>query len=150
VARLIQRRHPDLAVGRLLLMVDAVILLCAVVVYRNLESALFALVGIFTRSQVLDSIMCGLDLGKVLMVVSERHEEMATGINTHLHRGCTVLDGRGSFTGRPRPVLMCVVRKSQYYELKKLVNTIDPKAFIIAMEANEIIGEGFKSFSSHA
>jgi len=149
VARLIQRRLPDLAVSRLLMMLDAAVLVSAVVVYHNLESALFALVGIFTRTQVMDSISYGLDMGKVMMIVSAKPEEVATEINSRLHRGCTLLQGKGTYTMQDRPVLLCVVRKSQYYELKKLIHFLDPESFIIAMEANEILGEGFKAFTDN-
>lgn len=147
IARLIQKKRPDIAVGRLLLILDVVVLASAAMVYRNIESALFALVGIYARTQILDSILCGLDMGKVLLVVSDKHDEMAREINSHLGRGCTMLDAKGTYTMQSRPMLMCVVRKSQYYDLKKMVNALDPDAFIIAVEANEIIGKGFKHFA---
>jgi len=147
IARLIQKKYPGIAVGRLLLILDAVVLASAAIVYRNFESALFALVGIYARTQILDSILCGLDMGKVLLVVSNKHDEMAREINSHLGRGCTMLDAKGAYTMQSRPMLMCVVRKSQYYDLKKMVSTLDPDAFIIAVEANEIIGKGFKHFA---
>jgi len=147
IARLIQKKRPDMAVGRLLLILDAVVLLMAAVIYRNIESALFALVGIFTRTQVLDSILFGLDMGKVLMIVTEKPREMAVAINARIGRGCTLLDGRGSYTMQDRPVLLCVVRKNQYYDLKRLCGAVDPDAFVIAMQADEIIGKGFKEIA---
>lgn len=144
IARIIQKKFPDLAVGRLLLILDAFVLVAAALVYRNIESALFAMVGIFTRTRVLDSILYGLDTGKVMMIVSARYEELARAINAKIRRGCTLLDAKGTYTMQERPMLFCVVRKSQYYELKRLINSVDPEAFTIAMEANEIIGKGFK------
>ncbi|MDR2908855.1 MAG: YitT family protein [Oscillospiraceae bacterium] len=146
VARLIQRGLPNLPVGRILLGVDALVLISAALVFRNVESALFALITIFVSTRVVDSILYGLDMGKVLMIVTneESAENISAKIFAELDRGCTVLEARGSFTRADKPVLLCAVRASQVYEVKQIAYQIDPGAFIMAMEANEVIGEGFK------
>lgn len=144
VVRLIQRKKPNLPVGKLLLAVDGFVLLAAALVYKSIENALFALISIFTATRLIDSILYGLDTGKVLLIVSQKHEETATYITARLERGCTFLEGKGAYTHQNRPVILCAVRKNQVYEVKRLVYEIDPTAFIMAMEANEIIGNGFK------
>ena len=144
VARLIQRVMPTVSVGKLLLAVDGCVLLAAALVYKNIENALYALVSIFAATRLIDSILYGLDMGKVLMIVTQRHQETADRISERIGRGCTFLEGKGAYTGQGRPVLLCAVRKSQVYEVKKVVFDTDPAAFIMAVEANEIIGTGFK------
>lgn len=145
VARLIQKRFPYVPVGRLMLALNGCVLLAAAVVYRNVENALFAMITIFTTSKLVDSVLYGLDMGKVLMIVTQEEDRVAEGINSELGRGCTLLEGKGAYTRQSRPVLLCAVRKSQVYEVKKLVFSIDPDAFIMAMEAGEIVGKGFKA-----
>lgn len=147
VVRLIQLKLPYLSVGRIMLVVDGCVLLCAALVYRSVETALYAMITIFASSRVMDGIMYGLDMGRLILVVSERYEEIAREVNTGIRRGCTLLEGRGTYTRASRPVLMCAVRKQQFYELKRLVYRIDPTAFMIAVEAGEIVGEGFKDFA---
>ena len=147
IARLLQLKLPYLPVGRLLLMVDACVLIGAAIVYKNIESALYAMIAIFTGTRLVDSILYGLDTGKVLLIISEKHGSISKIIETQLHRGCTLLQGSGTYTGQERPVLMCAVRKQQFYELKTLVHGIDPTAFIMVLEANEVLGQGFKDFT---
>ena len=144
-SRLIQLKFPGLSIGRLMLIVDGFILLIAAVVYRNVENALYGLITIFTTTRMIDSILYGLDTGKVMMVVSRQPEEIASAIITQLNRGCTFLQARGSYTKEDRPVLLCAVRKGEFHNLKRLVYSIDPGAFLLALEANEILGEGFKT-----
>lgn len=144
VARLIQMKLPHVSVGKLLLAVDGCVLLAAALVYKNVENALFALISIFASSRLVDSIVYGLDMGNVMMIVSEQHDQISAKIIEQLNRSATLLEGIGTYTGQRRPVLMCAIRKSQMFEVKQIVFDIDPKAFIMAMEANEIFGEGFK------
>ncbi len=147
VVRLAQKRAPGISIGKLMLIFDGCVLICAAIVYRNLDSALYALICIFASSRMVDGILYGLDVGKVLMIISERHAELPALIHQHLGRGCTILEGRGSFTEIDRPVLLSAVRKSQYYELKRIIHQLDPHAFMVVLEAGEILGEGFKSIS---
>ncbi len=145
LARLMQKRLPGVSVGRLLLVLNGCILLLAAAVYQNIENALYAMISIFASSRLLDSALYGMDMGKVLMIITEHHEEAAREINKQMGRGCTLLEGKGTYTQQNRPVLLCVVRRSQVFEVKSIVFDLDPGAFIVAMEANEIIGNGFKA-----
>ncbi len=89
-------------------------------------------------------MLYGLDSGKVMMIMTARSEDLSKAVIDRLGRGCTILDGKGGFTGRGQPVVVCAVRKSQYFELKRIVREIDDSAFMLALDAGEIIGEGFK------
>jgi uncharacterized membrane-anchored protein YitT (DUF2179 family) len=61
-----------------------------------------------------------------------------------LERGVTYLEGRGAYTGSSRPVLYCVVNRSEVATLKSIVNEIDPEAFMVIGVAHEALGEGFR------
>jgi uncharacterized membrane-anchored protein YitT (DUF2179 family) len=63
-----------------------------------------------------------------------------------LERGVTVLAGHGAYTGEDRPVLYCVVTRSEIQSLKRIVHEADPEAFMVIGAAHEALGEGFKSF----
>lgn len=144
VARLLQLKFPYLPIGRAMLFVDVVVLAASSLVYRQLESALYGLIAIFACSRVLDSLLYGLDVGKMVLVISEKSEEISKLIISDLDRGATLLAGRGAYSGQDRFVVLSAVRKNQFYRLKRLVHEADPKAFVIVAEAGEIMGEGFK------
>lgn len=144
VSRLIQLKFPAMQVGKLMMLVNACVLLTAAVVYGNIESSLLGLVSIFAASTVIDHLLYGRDTGKLMMIMTKKPDEVSAVIINELNRGCTLLDGKGAFSKGEQPVLLCVVRKSQYLDLKRIVDRIDTAAFMISMEAGEIIGEGFK------
>lgn len=60
--------------------------------------------------------------------------------------GVTLLEGRGGYTAAERPVLLCVVARSEESYLKELIERVDPRAFVVITEATDVLGEGFRDF----
>lgn len=144
-ARLLQLKYPHIPIGRAMMLVDCVVLGASFLVFGTLEAALYGLIAIFTCSRVLDSLLYGMDVGKMALVVSDKSEEISRQIIDQLDRGATLLAGKGAYSGQERYVVMSAVRKNEFHKLKKLVCEIDPSAFIIVAEVGEIMGEGFRS-----
>ena len=144
IARLLERRLHHIPIGRLILLVDAVVVAASALVYRNLESALFAMVLIFVSTSLMDMLIYGGDAGKMLLVMSRQEQTIADAIMAEMHRGVTMLNATGAYTGGQRRVLLCAVRRSEMYQLRTLVERIDPDAFMIVVSTDEVLGEGFK------
>jgi len=144
VSRLVRLRWPHLQMGRVLMLADLAVILLAALVFRQLETALYGIIVVYTTGRTVDAILYGMDQGRMVLIVTNCEKEISRSILTELSRGVTVLDGRGAFSDQPRPVLLCAVRKTQFYALKRIVRTIDPSAFLIVTEAGEIVGQGFK------
>lgn len=147
-SRLLQLKFPAMSVGKLILCVDAFVLVTAAFVYQNIENALYGLISIFASTSLIDSLLYGLDTGRFMMIMTMRPDELSKAVIERLNRSCTLLEGKGSFTKREQPVVMCVVRKAQYFELKRIVHDIDPSAFMVALEASEVVGQGFKDIEA--
>ena len=145
VARLLERKMPHIPVGRFILMVDAVVIAGAAAVFRDVTSAMYAVILTFVSSTVIDALVYGGHAGKLALVMSRKNDEIAAAILQRMNRGCTLLDSHGAYSGEQRPVLMCAVRRSQMYALRRLVVEIDPQAFIIVTSTAEVFGHGFRS-----
>lgn len=144
VVRVIQQHFKHFPIGKIMMCVDFMVLLSAALTFKNIDSFMFGLITIFTSSKTIDTIIYGMYRGKVVHIFSVKAEEIAEQVINHLGRGGTFLKARGAFTKKDTDVLMCAVSNSQFPELKKIVYSIDPKAFIIVSETAEIVGEGFK------
>jgi uncharacterized membrane-anchored protein YitT (DUF2179 family) len=144
VSLLLNRVFPNVSVGALLLIVDATVVVFAVLVFRNIEVALYSIVTIFANTRTIDAIMQGVDHAKVIYIVTERGEDILALLADELGRGVTVLQGRGGYTRRDKNVLMLVTRRNSFAQTLKAVKTIDKKAFIFVTDATEVHGEGFK------
>ena len=78
------------------------------------------------------------------LIVTDKGAEIAEQIDAYSGRGSTILKGIGSYSKKDKDVVMCACNNKQMYTIKKMVHTIDPKAFTIIVESNEVVGEGFK------
>ena len=143
IARLIGEKLQHVPVGRLLLLVDAVVVASAAVVYRNIESALYAIILIFITTVLMDALIYGKNKGKMLLIVTKYEYQSATEIMQKMRRGVTILKGVGAYSGKDTQVLLCAVRPSEVYTLRTLVYDIDPSAFIVVLSTDEVLGEGF-------
>ncbi len=143
VALLLRRRFPQLSVGNMLMCVDAAVVLLSAVVYKQLDSALYAAVTVFLAAQVMDRLIYGGQTAKFAVIISGNAEKIVKTVLQELHRGVTRLDAAGGYTGEKRPVLLCAVSRAEAHRLRELVARIDPAAFVIFSTADEVFGEGF-------
>lgn len=146
--RIIQLKYPHISTGQLSLSMNAVIMCTAAIIYGNVNAALYGLVYSFVSSRIIDSVLNGLDMGKCVMIVTHHPHEISQHIIHELHRSATLIEGKGAYLNDDTTVLLCIVRKQQFYQLKKVVAGVDPKAFVIITDATEIIGTGFKPLNS--
>lgn len=144
IAKLINRRFPHLTVGRLILLMDGIVILIAAAVYRNFESAMYSAVAMYMVSYFMDMILYGSDKGRIVYAVTSKADEISKAIAERMQRGVTHIGVRGGYTGESRIMLMCTVRINEVNELYSIINELDSAAFIVVTEAGEIIGEGFK------
>jgi len=78
------------------------------------------------------------------MIVTQEVEVISNRVMDELERGVTILEGAGAYTGESRPVLYCVITRSEVATLKAIVHEADPLAFMVIGVAHEALGEGFK------
>ena len=80
---------------------------------------------------------------KQIMIITEKREEMIKEIFKEIDRGITILQAKGAYTNTDKPVIMIVVYKKQFATLNHVISMIDPEAFVVVSDVNEVQGEGF-------
>ena len=142
-ARLIEQRFPHIPIGKLVLAVDAVVIAISGLVYREIDSVLYAGIYAFTCSLVTDRLVYGGRRGKMALVATDRPQAIAARILRELGRGVTLLHADGGYTGREARLLLCAVRGEEAYALRRLVFESDDKAFFMMLSTDEVRGMGF-------
>ena len=141
----LKKIYPHLSLGIITCGLDIVtIILGSVLVFRDIDGLIYGIIVTYLMAFVMDRIMYGIDEGKMTFIITEHGKEVADQIDEYSGRGSTILQGRGSYSGQEKDVVMCACNNKQMYTIKKMVRQIDPKAFTIIMESNEVVGEGFK------
>jgi uncharacterized membrane-anchored protein YitT (DUF2179 family) len=141
VSRLLQRVI-HASIGIIQLAVDGVVVIISGLVFGP-QLALYSLVGLFVSSKAIDWTLEGLSGERVALVITKAYEEISNRITQDMDRGVTLLQGRGGYTGEERPVILCVLDRSEEPILRAIVQTIDPAAFMVVTAATTVIGEGF-------
>lgn len=127
------------------LMTDAVVILAAGLVF-GWQKALYAIITLYASGLVVDTTMEGAGTVRTALIITEKCGEVSKRILDELERGVTILQGTGAYTGAERPVLYCVVTRSEVQQLKTIIHEADPKAFMVVGAAHEALGEGFQPF----
>jgi uncharacterized membrane-anchored protein YitT (DUF2179 family) len=143
--KIVQKRFPHLKMGTLVFVSDLAIIAFAAYAYQDVTTALFAIISMFVCGKVIDAVLYGVDLGKMVVIVTNKGDEISTAIIEETDRGVTKIPTVGGYTGNENDTLICAVRQNQYHHLQKVVHSIDPNAFLIVTTATEVVGEGFKS-----
>jgi len=126
-------------------LVDGIIIAASVPVFGQLESAMYAAVLVFVSSLVVDELIGGARRTRTVLIVTAAESPIAKELTVRLERGVTVLEATGAYTGGERQVLMCAVRPSEVYPLRRLLNELDPDAFIIVLNSEQVLGTGFQT-----
>ena len=146
VARLLKLRFRNFPIGKLMLSMDLLIAVATGIVYRQFTNTLYSIITLYLSSVVLDKVVYGMDFSKVALIISDKYEDIATAIDGKLDRGVTLLQGQGFYKRSDKYVLLSAVKKKQLAQLKELVMDIDPDAFIILQDAQQVLGDGFKRY----
>lgn len=135
--------RPHLSLGKIAFLSDVGIILAGGFIFKDMDGVVYGMIINYIFAIAVDKIMYGMNAGKLALIVSESGTDIAMQIDKFCGRGSTLLDARGGYKQERRDVVMCACSTKQMYLVEKAVKKIDPDAFIIIMESNEVLGEGF-------
>ncbi|MBL7103487.1 MAG: YitT family protein [Bacteroidales bacterium] len=147
VVAMIIGKYTKLPLGQLLIAVDSVIVIFGLIAFQDWKIPLYSLLVIFITGRVIDVVLQGISYDKSLFIVSEKPQELRDKIINDLNRGGTFIQGKGMYNGNERTIIYTVVNRRELAILQEFINRVDPRAFMTVINANEIIGNGFKSLN---
>lgn len=143
LSHIAKKKFPSVRIGNAILAIDCVIIIASMLVFKELESGLYGIISLFCTTKMIDAIIYGTDSGSMIMIVSDKAEEISDYITKKMERGITIWDCHGGYSLKKHSLLMCAIRIRQLSALKAAVKEIDDKAFMICMRSTDIYGEGF-------
>jgi uncharacterized membrane-anchored protein YitT (DUF2179 family) len=152
IAAILQKRYGTKP-GHAIMMTDfLVISIAGVIIYFKdlspdrpaMSLTLYAFFLLFISSHLIDIVLDGFDYARSVIIISDKHEQIAATIMNKMSRGATALKGRGLYKNQDREVLMTVVTRKEITDLTDLISEIDPDAFVTIQNVHEVLGEGFR------
>lgn len=138
-------KYFHMPLGQLMIYVDSTIVLLSWVAFQDPMIPLISWVIIFITGKVVDVIIEGVNYDKTLIIISNQHQAIRDKIVNDLKRGGTFVKGEGMYNGSDKTIIYTVVNRRELTILQSFIHEVDPKAFLTVINANEVLGDGFRS-----
>ena len=161
IIALIWTKYRNVSPGKVILYIDFVIILSSLLIpsigpdgeplthlmpfSEKVTTVIYGLILVTVNGRVIDSYLSGSQQSVQLFILSKHYAEIADSITHDLHRGVTVLDGKGWYTKEPAEVLMVITRKTDVNLFLRQIKAIDPNAFLSVSSVNGVYGRGFEA-----
>lgn len=130
------------AMGRTIFTID-VIVISSTAFLVGKELAMYSLVALFVAARVIDMVIEGVSNSRAMFIISDHTDKIAALIHEELERGTTLLKATGGYTGQNKEVLYVVVSREEIVRIQEMCRSVDPLAFIVVNDVNDVLGEGF-------
>ncbi len=136
---------PSLRVGKIIIIIDTIIVILNMIFFKEIEIGLYSAIAIYLMGKMIDIIFEGIYFTKLLIIISNKNEEIAKEIGSKIQRGATGLYGKGMYSQKDKLILICAASRGDIARIKDIARQIDKNSFIIIANAREVVGNGFKT-----
>lgn len=130
--------------AQVILFIDLIIILCSIYVFKDIEKALWSIMSIYMTSKAIDIVLTGPLSTKVIHIASNKAELLSEKISESLAEEGTIIKGSGLLKEQDKTLILIVLDVKKLAQLRSIINENDPEAFMIVMEASEMLGRGYK------
>lgn len=144
VIAMIVKKYMSFDIGSALMASDFLITLAGCFIF-DIKTGLYSFVGLAVRSFMIDGFIESLNLSKYFNIVCSDPEPICDFIEQTLHRGATIVNAKGAFTGQDKFIIMTALNRVEAVKLRNYIKRNAPDAFLLISNTSEIIGKGFHS-----
>lgn len=144
----LKAKYPYLPMGNITFAFAVGVIVLTWFIFGDTEGMIYGLIINYLSGVVINKTMYGRNAGKLTMIVTKDGEKISEGIEDCCHRGSTIIRALGGYRQDKKDVVLCACSHKQMFEVSKMVRRMDPEAFMIIWESNEVHGNGFKVYSS--
>lgn len=139
-------KYRDVSLGRVILICDVVIISSSYFVLHDWEKVIYGYVVLYVTAFCIDQVVESARRSVQFFIISDKYEEIGHRINREPHRGCTVIDAQGFYSGKDVKMLFVLAKRRQSDLIFRIINEVDPHAFVSQSAVIGVYGEGFDNF----
>jgi len=121
---------------------DVIIVFSGVFIIGVLNT-LYTVVGLFIGKVTTDYVLGGFDSKKIFQIISPRNEEIAKRVIEDLSSSATYINSSGVYTKQEQKILFIAIKNYRVVQLKRIIQEIDPHAFVVVNNAKDVSGGTF-------
>ncbi len=144
ISYIAKKYKPNLRSSNIITLIDVGIVTLNMIFFKEIEIGLYSAIAIYLMGKIIDIVFEGVYFTKLIFIISDKNEKIASSIGKSIGRGTTGLYGKGMYTDNDKMVLMCAASRGDVARVKNIAREIDSKSFIIITNSREVVGLGFK------
>lgn len=143
LGRIVQHRFPYVSIGKLLMIINGVIILVSSRIFDDINLLLYGVLAMIISNITIDFVLSTFNDSKLAFIISRNGSETSNLIIKSFGRGVTIMNGIGGFTSEDKNILLCAICAKELENFKKSMLEIDSTAFIVFLDAKSVVGNGF-------
>ena len=148
ISYIAKKYKPTVRSGNIIVIIDIIIIALNVIFFKEIEIGLYSAIAIYIMGKIIDIFFEGINFTKLMIIVSNKSEEIAKQIDQKVARGSTGLYGKGMYTNENKLILICAAYRKDVARIKIIAKEIDSKSFIVITNSREVVGQGFKNLKN--
>lgn len=142
-ALMLHKAIPYISVATFILFIDTAVIGISGIAFKDYTIMFYSVISLYISSKVTDRILVSGNYAKSVIIISEKHSEIADEVMQDMERGITSIYSKGCYHKKDNMMLMCIVKSREIPGLLEKIKRIDKNAFTIISEVTEVRGEGF-------
>ena len=139
-------KYRDISLGRVIMICDVIIISSSYLVLRDWEKVIYGYVVLYVTAFCIDQVVNSRRSSVQFFIISDKWREIGERINREPHRGCTVIDAQGFYSGKEVKMLFVLAKRRQSSLIFHIIKDEDPAAFVSQSAVIGVYGEGFDQF----
>lgn len=139
-------KYYDISLGHIVFICDLVIITSSYLVLHDWEMVIYGYVFLFIFVIFIDQAVNMMRRSVQFFIISDKSQAIGQAINERAQRGCTVIDGHGFYSGKDVKILFVLARQTESSSIFRLIEEIDPNAFVSQSAVIGVYGLGFDRF----
>lgn len=145
VLAMILVKYSSMPMGQIMIVIDSIVVLLGLAVFGDWKIPLYSWILIFVYGKTVDVVLQGPSYDKTLFIISKKHDLIKTKLVKEMGRRGSFITGEGMFGGQNHKIIFTTVTRREVAILQDYIHDIDPDAFMTVLEANEVLGGGFRT-----
>lgn len=141
----IKSLHPHISIGKIIFAFDSIIVLIGGIIFKDVDGIIYGIIISYIVALVADKLMYGVNAGKLALIITDFPVDITKIIDKTIERGSTIINALGGYKQDDKAIVLVACSKKEMYGLEQAIKKFDSKSFIVIMESNEVLGNGFKS-----
>lgn len=143
LGRIMQKAFPTMPIGKLLLVIDGIIIFVSFIIFGQIELTLFGVLSLLISSYTIDFVIARFNISRIAFVITEKGDKISEFLVSTSPRGVTIIDVVGAYTMEKKKMLFCALKEVESFDFQRKILEIDNEAFIVFSESQRIKGNGF-------